>query len=47
MRQASEQHDEDLDPEGSGFILFWKQLEHGAFMCPPVMDGVFDGVNTC
>src|SRR5438105_14652005 len=26
--------------DGSGFILFWKRLEHGAFKWPPVTDGV-------
>ena len=26
--------------DGSGLILFWKRLEHGAFRWPPVSDGV-------
>jgi transposase len=26
--------------DGSGLILFWKRLEHGAFKWPPVTDGV-------
>jgi transposase len=26
--------------DGSGLILFWKWLEHGAFKWPPVSDGV-------
>ena len=26
--------------DGSGLILFWKRLEHGAFKWPPVSDGV-------
>jgi len=26
--------------DGSGLVLFWKRLEHGAFKWPPVMNGV-------
>ena len=26
--------------DGSGLILFWKRLEHGAFKWPPISDGV-------
>ena len=26
--------------DGSGLILFWKRLEHGAFKWPPVSDGM-------
>ena len=26
--------------DGSGLVLFWKRLEHGAFKWPPVSDGV-------
>src|SRR5437667_10968153 len=26
--------------DGSGLVLFWKRLEHGAFKWPPVTDGV-------
>jgi transposase len=26
--------------DGSGLILLWKRLEHGAFKWPPVSDGV-------
>jgi len=26
--------------DGSGLVLFWKRLEHGAFQWPPVADGV-------
>ena len=26
--------------DGSGLVLFWKRLEHGAFRWPPVTDGV-------
>jgi transposase len=26
--------------EASGLVLVWKQLQHGAFRWPPVMDGV-------
>jgi transposase len=26
--------------DGSGLILLWKRLEHGAFRWPPVSDGV-------
>ena len=26
--------------DGSGLILFWKRLEHGAFKWPPVTEGV-------
>ena len=26
--------------DGSGLVLIWKQLTHGAFRWPPVMDGV-------
>ena len=26
--------------DGSGLVLFWKRLEHGAFRWPPVIDGV-------
>jgi transposase len=26
--------------DGSGLILFWKRLEHGAFKWPPITDGV-------
>jgi transposase len=26
--------------DGSGLVLFWKRLEHGAFRWPPVSDGV-------
>jgi transposase len=26
--------------DGSGLILFWKRLEHGAFKWPPVSEGV-------
>ena len=26
--------------DGSGLILFWKRLEHGAFKWPPVSDDV-------
>jgi transposase len=26
--------------DGTGLILFWKRLEHGAFKWPPVTDGV-------
>ncbi|MGA7310923.1 MAG: IS66 family insertion sequence element accessory protein TnpB [Pseudolabrys sp.] len=26
--------------DGSGLVLFWKRLEHGAFKWPPVTNGV-------
>jgi transposase len=26
--------------DGSGLVLFWKRLEHGAFRWPPINDGV-------
>ena len=26
--------------DSSGLILIWKQLQHGAFRWPPIMDGV-------
>jgi len=26
--------------DGSGLVLFWKRLEHGAFRWPPICDGV-------
>ena len=26
--------------DGSGLVLFWKRLEHGAFRWPPIRDGV-------
>ena len=26
--------------DGSGLVLFWKRLEHGAFRWPPVTEGV-------
>jgi transposase len=26
--------------DGSGLVLFWKRLEHGAFRWPPISDGV-------
>ena len=26
--------------DGSGLVLVWKRLEHGAFKWPPVIDGV-------
>jgi transposase len=26
--------------DGSGLVLVWKRLEHGAFKWPPVVDGV-------
>ena len=26
--------------DGSGLVLVWKQLQHGAFRWPPIMDGV-------
>ena len=26
--------------DGSGLVLFWKRLEHGAFRWPPVSEGV-------
>jgi transposase len=26
--------------DGSGVVLFWKRLEHGAFRWPPVSDGM-------
>ena len=26
--------------DGSGLVLFWKRLEHGAFRWPPVCDGM-------
>jgi transposase len=26
--------------DGSGLVLFWKRLEHGAFKWPPITDGV-------
>jgi transposase len=26
--------------DGSGLVLFWKRLEHGAFRWPPITDGV-------
>jgi transposase len=26
--------------DGSGVVLFWKRLEHGAFRWPPISDGV-------
>jgi transposase len=26
--------------DGSGLVLFWKRLEHGAFRWPPVTNGV-------
>jgi transposase len=26
--------------DGSGLVLFWKRLEHGAFRCPPISDGI-------
>ena len=26
--------------DGSGLVLFWKRLEHGAFKWPPISDGV-------
>ena len=26
--------------DGSGLVLYWKRLEHGAFRWPPVSDGV-------
>jgi hypothetical protein len=25
--------------DGSGLVLFWKRLEHGAFRWPPIIDG--------
>lgn len=25
--------------DGSGLVLFWKRLEHGAFRWPPICDG--------
>ena len=25
--------------DGSGLVLFWKRLEHGAFRWPPISDG--------
>ena len=29
----------DSGVDGSGLVLFWKRLEHGAFRWPPVNDG--------
>jgi transposase len=26
--------------DGSGLVLFWKRLEHGAFRWPPIADGM-------
>src|ERR1700730_14051513 len=26
--------------DGSGLVLFWKRLEHGAFRWPPISEGV-------
>jgi transposase len=26
--------------DGSGLVLVWKQLQHGSFRWPPIMDGV-------
>jgi transposase len=26
--------------DGSGLVLFWKRLEHGAFRWPPIRDGM-------
>lgn len=26
--------------DGSGLVMFWKRLEHGAFRWPPISDGV-------
>jgi len=26
--------------DGSGLVLIWKQLQHGSFRWPPIMDGV-------
>jgi transposase len=26
--------------DGSGLVLFWKRLDHGAFRWPPISDGV-------
>jgi transposase len=26
--------------DGSGRVLFWKRLEHGAFRWPPISDGI-------
>jgi transposase len=26
--------------DGSGLVLFWKRLEHGAFRWPPISDGI-------
>jgi transposase len=26
--------------DGSGLVLFWKRLEHGAFRWPPISDGM-------
>ncbi len=26
--------------DGSGLVLIWKQLQHGAFRWPPIVDGV-------
>lgn len=26
--------------DGSGLVLFWKRLEHGAFRWPPITDGL-------
>ena len=26
--------------DGSGLVLVWKQLQHGAFRWPPIVDGV-------
>ena len=26
--------------DGSGLVLFWKRLEHGAFRWPPICDGM-------
>ena len=26
--------------DGSGLVLIWKQMQHGSFRWPPIMDGV-------
>jgi transposase len=26
--------------DGTGLVLFWKRLEHGAFRWPPISDGI-------
>jgi transposase len=29
-----------VGPDGSGLVLLWKRLAHGAFRWPPISDGV-------